>query len=81
MGFKPSPESVEKMRNKLKGLLVGEKNGHSRAVINLTTGERFWTVKEACEKYGVTHSAIIRACKDPNKKCKKCNWKYVHEVR
>jgi group I intron endonuclease len=48
-GKKKSPEATEKMRKSLTGKLVGSKNGHSHAVVNITTGERFECITMAAK--------------------------------
>ena len=75
-GKKKSLEATEKMRNSLKGKLVGSKNGHSHAVINITTGEQFECISMAAKKYNLCHSAIGQVCLGKRKTCGGYEWKY-----
>lgn len=50
---------------KVKRTTVGAKNGASRKVICLNTGEVFDTVTEASKKYNINMTGIIHAC-NPN---------------
>lgn len=50
----------------------------TRKVLNVTTGEKFESIKEACEKYGIkdgTH--ISRVCRDKRKSCFGFVFKYI----
>lgn len=51
----------------------------SSPVVNVETGERFKSIKAACDKYGVTTRAIYQAAKNPNRRCCGYHWKYENE--
>lgn len=76
-----SRESREKARLKLKGRIpiaaiqkATEAKWHS--VINLETGIKYKSIKEAAEKNGINRSTIIRHCES---KVKKQKWQYVKD--
>lgn len=48
---------------------------HSKAVVNIDTGEIFGSVKEAADNYGVHSNSIIRSCK-LGRACKGSQWGY-----
>lgn len=55
----------------------GEVNLHTSHVVNLETGERFASIKEAAKKYCVASSNISRACRYANRTSKGCHWAYI----
>lgn len=82
LGKKHTEETKEKM-SKNHADFVGSKNGRAKAVICLTTGEQFDTVRIASIKYGLDESSIIKCCKGKTKSCgkhpstgQKLIWKY-----
>lgn len=50
-----------------------------RKVECITTGEVFNSVKEAEEKYNLSHSNIIACCNRRRKTCGGFRWKYIEE--
>lgn len=71
-GKKHTEESKNKMR---------DSNRKKRAVINLTTGEIFESINDACRKYNIADSAqIIRCCQGKAKTSKNYRWSYADEV-
>ena len=80
-------ESKQKMSEARKGKCVGDKNPRARAVICITTGEIFATIKEGAEFYGIKNNSDISACcKGKLKSCGKhpttnepLIWKYLDE--
>ena len=76
-----SKEAREKARMKLKGkfpavALQKATVAKHHPVINLITGEKYISIKEACEKTGLNRSTIIRNC---NGYVKKAKWKYIEK--
>ena len=68
-----------------KGRHAGSKR--SKSVICITTNEVFLTVHDACEKYNINSSALIRVCENKRVSCgkhpvtgKKLIWKYVDNM-
>lgn len=51
----------------------------SRPVINVDTGERFSSLKEAANKHGVTGSAIMRACQGKCTQSAGFRWQYTED--
>lgn len=79
-GITYSKTTIEKMSKGRTGKCVGINNHKSKSVINLTTGEVFYTLKEACEKYGVCHSGVSQVCSGKAKTCGGYVWAYYEEV-
>lgn len=84
LGHKHSEKTKELMSEKAKqrfmrcaSALVGEKNPRAAKVCNIETGEIFANIKDACEKYGVSHSAISNACRGVSKTSAGYHWQYV----
>jgi hypothetical protein len=50
-------------------------------VINVTTGERFESVKDAADAYKVSRSNISAACRGKKRTIKGCVWKYAGPER
>lgn len=75
-----SPEARKKASAKLKGRIVSKyqiekaNEGRRHPVINIETGIKYGSIKEASEKNGVYSSTIIRHC---NGKCQNKKWKYA----
>lgn len=42
-----------------------------------TTGEEFSSIKEACAKYGLSHSNIVSCCSGRRKTTGKMKWSYI----
>lgn len=63
--------------------MTGSGNPRARAVICVTTDERFGSAKEASEAHGVTNSMILKCCKGVHKTGGKLadgtrlEWKYI----
>lgn len=55
------------------------KNLIRRAIVNVTTGERFSTIKEACQKYGLNNPNIVNVCKLKTSHCAGYIWRYEGE--
>lgn len=53
---------------------------HKSPVINITTNERFNSIKEAAEKYGIEATHITRVCKGKRKSCKGYQFVYDNTV-
>lgn len=49
---------------------------HKHAVLNVTTGKMYDSVKAAADDYGVRYNQIIRAAHE-GRLCRKCLWKYA----
>lgn len=71
------PERFSKARK-------GNKNPSAKKIICVTTGEAFNCIKEASEKYNITHQNISKCCKGKRKSAgkhpitgEKLVWKYV----
>lgn len=56
---------------------IGKKQ--SKAVVNVDTGERFDSIKDACDKYGVSHRAIYQVANGQNQKCRGYHWQFADE--
>lgn len=78
-GRSQSGECRTKISKALKGKPKSEshKRALSRPVRNITTGEEFYSLKEAGEKYNVHPAAIGFACRKQTKTCVKCEWEYI----
>lgn len=50
--------------------------GGTKAVICLTTGERFESIAQASKKMGISSSSIVNCCKTPNKHVKGLEFVY-----
>ena len=59
-----SQETKDKISNTLKGKMTGIKNGNSKQIICITTGEVFECSRDACRKYNLTPSNLCRALKN-----------------
>lgn len=73
---RPSKET----RRKIAKALMGNTNGLSgRPVLCVTTGQRFDTLKEAGEYFGISPQNIGKACKGLLKHSGKLKWKYIEK--
>ncbi len=79
-GIKHSRSTIEKMRKNRVGKCVGKNNHRSKRVINLTTGEIFTTMKDACDKYNLSHGNVVSVCNGNRKTCGGHKWAYYEEV-
>ena len=79
-GIKHSKETIEKISKSRTGKCVGENNHKSKKIINLTTGEVFTTIREACSKYNLSHGNVVNVCKGNRKTCGGYEWAYYEEV-
>lgn len=76
-----SPKARAKAKESLKGkkfpnhVLKKATEAKYRAVENIITGEKYQSIKDACEKTGLNQTTIIRHCKN---KQKKIEWKYIY---
>ena len=61
-----------------KKLSENSKGKNSKKVKNLNTGEIFNSIKEASEKYEISQSSIVHACKGRQKKAGKYKWAYYY---
>ena len=61
----------------MKGLLVGTRNGKSRAVCCITTGEIFESQRIAAEAKGVLQSKISKCCNGKATHTHGLKWEYV----
>ena len=59
-----SQETKDKISNTLKGKMTGIKNGNSKQIICITTGEVFECSRDACRKYDLAPSNLCRALKN-----------------
>ena len=63
----------------------GKRNGSSRMVQCINTGEIFDTMKQACEKYKVNINSMVSVCKGRRKSAgklpcgEKLHWQYYQE--
>lgn len=76
-GRKHSAETIEKMRKSRSGL----NSKVAKKVINLDTGEVFYSQKEASEKYNITRGCICAVCKGKQKKAGGYRWAYYSESK
>jgi len=84
-GKKHTDETREKMREawRTKRVMTGEakqklREAHvTKSVINLTTGMRFESIKQAAEHYGIEATHITRVCKGKRKSCGGYKWAYA----
>lgn len=71
-GKKHSDETKRKI-----GLKSKNRDWFHREIINKDTGERFSTMKEACEKYSIDPSSLSKCCKGKYKTVGGYQWGYV----
>ena len=74
-------------RKKLSDVTKGNKNGNSKKVICITTGEIFDCIKYASDKYGIDYTSIGRCCRNEYSHAGKhpvtgelMVWKYVTNI-
>lgn len=79
-GIVLTDEQKQKISKSRQGKCVGEKNHKSKKVINLTTGEVFTTISDACNKYNLSHGNVISVCNGNRKTCGGYKWAYYKEV-
>lgn len=54
----------------------GGNNPAAKQIINITTGEIFNCIKDACEKYQISYNSIYRNLTHKTKTCCGCVWEY-----
>ena len=59
-----SQETKDKISESLKGKMTGSKNGNSKQIICITTGEIFECSRDACKKYNLQPANLCRALKN-----------------
>ena len=79
IGKPRSEETKKKVSDGLKGKMVGCKNGRSKAVICLTTGEVYESMNIASTNTGVQQSDISRCCSGKIKQTKGLKWQYYKD--
>ena len=52
---------------------------HAKAVVCISTNERFDTLSDAAKKYGVATSNLSKCCKGRIKTCAELRWKYAED--
>lgn len=81
-----SEETKKKFSERRKGLAHMSPEGierfaagrmHLKGCVNLDTGERFESIKEAAERYGITPTHISRVCRGKRKKTGGFRWAYA----
>lgn len=75
-GKKHSKESIEKMKEAHK-MQVGSKNGKSKPVVCIETGETFESASLAAKNYNVSPSNITSACRGDSHSAIGYHWKYI----
>lgn len=87
LGHKHKEETKKIISDKAKTIkrdyMLGAKNNRAKSVINVTTGEVFLTIKEACDKYKINHATISNCCRGKTKRSKVggFEWKYLDDWR
>lgn len=76
--YQEAKVAVAKVLSEIAKERVYDDNPKAKAVVNITTGETFNTIKEAAEKYRCTYSTIISAIKKLGT-AKGCCWMYKKE--
>lgn len=56
-------EEAKRNMSKIKKTYTGSKHPRAKKVICADTGETFETIKQAAEKYNISHGHISQACK------------------
>ena len=77
-GRKHTQFTKQKMSNSKKGLF-GEKNSHSKKVICINTGEIFPSLSDACKRYEIGKSNLVKCCKGKQKTCGNLQWMYYDD--
>lgn len=75
-----SEEQRRQHSKTMTGLLVGSRNGKSKAVRCITTGEVFETQRSAAEAKGVIQSKISLCCQGKRNQTHGLRWEYVEKV-
>lgn len=81
-----SQEQIEKWKRERKGRKLTEEwkanvgKAAWKPVINITTGERFSSIKEAAEHYGILATHISRVCRGKRKHCGGYEFAYDNTV-
>jgi hypothetical protein len=66
-----------KTKPKLREYYYGKKNARARAVINIDTGERFETIKQAARFYNLKESCVCDVCRGVQKTTGGFRFSYV----
>lgn len=78
-----SEEHKNKISQALKGKSkiynIGANNHSARSIINLSTGEIFGCIKEACDQYGITSVGLRKSIKNNTHICN-CQWDYLDNI-
>lgn len=79
LGRKHTEETRQKMSESAKGIhgMSGSKNPRAKRVMNINTGEIFETMNEACKKYNLNHSCVVKSCNSDYLKSGGFRWKYL----
>lgn len=72
LGKKHSKESIIKMRNS---------NKRVKPVVNISTGETFFSIAEAARINNVSTTAMYNACSGTSKTCAGYKWSYLNKHR
>lgn len=64
------------LKNKPHLTTQGGNNPAARKIINLTTGETFDCIKDACSKYQISYNALYKNLINQSKTCCGCKWEY-----
>lgn len=54
----------ESLKGKPKDSIKGSKNPSAKTIINLTTGEKFGCIKDACQTYNISNTSIVNSAKN-----------------
>ncbi len=73
-GKKHSKETIEKM----KASRTGRNSKTAKKILNIDTGEIFFSQQEASEKYKISRSCICCACKGSQKTAGGYRWRYLN---
>lgn len=76
-GRKISEEQKKRHSEYMRGRFVGNKNGHSRAVRCITTGEVFESQRIAAQSKGVSQSKISLCCQEKRTHTHGLKWEYI----
>jgi group I intron endonuclease len=69
------------LSGKTRSSTIGENNPAAKKIINLSTGEIFGCIKDACEKYQISNTALVNNIKGKTKLCCGCTWSYYDSTQ
>ena len=77
IGHEVGEDTRKRISENLKGRFVGSKNGNSKPIICLDTGEYFECARDACKIYGISPSNMSSHLKGKKKSVNKLHFKYA----